>query len=57
MNEAIIQHGKDWKTVEKLVKTRTGPQVRSHAQKYFLKLTKILKERRKHKSKDHIEKS
>ena len=45
-------HGKDWKTVEKIVKTRTGSQVRSHAQKFFIKLSKIAKERKKCKNKD-----
>lgn len=37
----IVEHGKDWKIVEKVVKTRTGSQVRSHAQKFFIKLNKI----------------
>ncbi len=46
----IITHGKDWKIVEKVVKTRTGSQVRSHAQKFFIKLNKISKERKKCKN-------
>ncbi|MCU0824234.1 MAG: SANT/Myb-like DNA-binding domain-containing protein [Leptospira sp.] len=29
--------GKDWKKVENYVRTRSGSQVRSHAQKFFLK--------------------
>lgn len=29
--------GKDWKNIEALVGTRNGAQIRSHAQKYFLK--------------------
>jgi hypothetical protein len=45
-----MQHGKNWKLVEKLVKTRKGPQVRSHAQKFFIKLNKISKERKKAKN-------
>ena len=31
-------YGKHWKLVEKHVGTRSGTQVRSHAQKYYLKL-------------------
>ncbi len=46
----IIEHGKDWKIVEKVVKTRNGSQVRSHAQKFFIKLSKINKERKKCKN-------
>jgi hypothetical protein len=49
-----MEHGKDWKVVEKVVKTRTGPQVRSHAQKFFIKLNKINKERKKAKNMDLI---
>lgn len=36
--KAIRLYGKDWKKIEKFVGTRSGSQVRSHAQKYFLKL-------------------
>jgi SHAQKYF class myb-like DNA-binding protein len=41
--DAIKLHGKNWKKVEEYVATRNGPQVRSHAQKFFLKLEKELK--------------
>lgn len=37
---AIMQYGKDWKKVENYVKTRSGSQVRSHAQKFFSKMQK-----------------
>ena len=32
--------GKDWKKIEDLVGTRNGSQIRSHAQKFFLKYKK-----------------
>ena len=30
--------GKNWKRIESVVKTRTGSQIRSHAQKFFNKI-------------------
>jgi len=33
-------HGKGWKKISALIKTRTVVQIRTHAQKYFLKLQK-----------------
>ncbi len=35
--EALDKFGKNWKKVEAYVGSRTGTQVRSHAQKYFMK--------------------
>lgn len=35
--EALQKFGKRWKKVEAYIGTRTGTQVRSHAQKYFMK--------------------
>jgi SHAQKYF class myb-like DNA-binding protein len=40
LDAAIMQYGKDWKKVEQYVRTRTGSQVRSHAQKFFSRLLK-----------------
>ena len=48
-----MQFGKDWKEVEKVVKSRTGTQVRSHAQKYFLKFRRQQKEKKRNKNKQH----
>jgi len=50
-DSAVLVHGKDWKKVEEVIQSRTGSQVRSHAQKFFLKISKINKERRRHKNK------
>lgn len=36
-----MNFGKNWKKVEELVGTRTGAQVRSHAQKFFNRLSKV----------------
>lgn len=38
--EALKRFGKQWKKVEEFVQTRSGAQIRSHAQKYFLKIQK-----------------
>ena len=35
-----LLYGNDWKKVEKYVKTRTSTQIRSHAQKFLIKLKK-----------------
>ena len=36
--EGIKKHGKNWKLVEQHVPTRSGPQIRSHAQKFFKRI-------------------
>ncbi len=33
-------YGKNWKKIEELIGTRNGSQIRSHAQKFFLKVKK-----------------
>ena len=38
--QGLEQHGKGWKKIATLVKTRTMVQIRTHAQKYFQKLAK-----------------
>ncbi|CAD8108174.1 unnamed protein product [Paramecium sonneborni] len=38
--EALSIHGKNWKKVEEYVSTRSGAQIRSHAQKFFNRLEK-----------------
>ena len=35
--EGLQKYGKDWKHIAKMLKTRTSIQIRTHAQKYFLK--------------------
>ena len=34
----ILEYGNDWKKVQKLIKTRSSTQARSHAQKFFLRI-------------------
>lgn len=35
-------HGRDWKKVEQHIGSRTGAQIRSHAQKFFNRIEKEL---------------
>ncbi|GAB5030036.1 sant myb domain protein [Nannochloropsis oceanica] len=41
--KGLEMHGKGWKKIAKLIKTRTVVQIRTHAQKYFQKLAKAKK--------------
>ncbi len=43
--EGLTKYGKNWKKVEEHIGTRTGAQIRSHAQKFFIRLTKEFKKR------------
>ena len=42
--EGILKYGNEWKKVQKIIKTRSSTQARSHAQKFFLKIKKNLNE-------------
>ena len=42
--EGILEYGNEWKKVQKIIKTRSSTQARSHAQKFFLKIKKNLNE-------------
>ena len=38
--EGLKIHGKNWKKVEEFIGTRSGAQIRSHAQKFFNRIQK-----------------
>lgn len=38
--EGLQLYGKSWKEIQALVRTRTSDQIRTHAQKYFIKMGK-----------------
>ena len=46
--DGVSKFGRNWKKIEEHIGTRNGPQIRSHAQKFFLKLM------RQHKSIDEV---
>lgn len=41
--EGLALYGKEWKKIEEIIKTRDSAQIRSHAQKFFLRMTKEYK--------------
>ena len=36
--EALLKYGKDWQLIEEYIGTRSSAQIRSHAQKFMLKI-------------------
>ena len=41
--EGILEYGNEWKKVQQIIKTRSSTQARSHAQKFFLRVKKLIK--------------
>ena len=41
--EGILAYGNEWKKVQQIIKTRSSTQARSHAQKFFLRVKKVIK--------------
>ena len=41
--DGILEFGNEWKKVQQIIKTRSSTQARSHAQKFFLRIKKIIK--------------
>ena len=50
--EGIKRFGKNWKAIENHLKTRSRPQIRSHAQKFFKRLKTTLKKLHRKESYD-----
>lgn len=43
--EGLKLHGKDWRLIEEHIGSRTCSQIRSHAQKYFLRYERLKDEK------------
>ena len=41
--DGILEYGNEWKKVQLVIKTRSSTQARSHAQKFFLRVKKMIK--------------
>ncbi len=50
--EGILEYGNEWKKVQKIIKTRSSTQARSHAQKFFLRIKKSIFEKKKNKNEE-----
>jgi len=54
--QGLKKHGKNWKLVERHVPSRTGPQIRSHAQKFFKRIqVSCMNEDQNYKNSSHSE--
>ena len=42
--KGLQKFGRDWRKIEEYIGSRSGAQIRSHAQKYFIKMQKDLNE-------------
>ena len=53
--EGILNYGNEWKKVQQIIKTRSSTQARSHAQKFFLRIKKIMKNNNRGEKEKKIE--
>ena len=53
--EGILNYGNEWKKVQQIIKTRSSTQARSHAQKFFLRIKKLMKYNNKKEKDEKIE--
>ena len=52
--EALRIYGKDWDSMQKYVGSRDSPHIRSHAQKFFRKLVKVINAKLKQEADEEL---
>ena len=52
--EGILEFGNEWKKVQQIIKTRSSTQARSHGQKFFLRIKKLMKNKEEKKGFENI---
>ena len=52
--EGLVQYDNDWGRVQRHVKTRSSNQIRSHAQKFFLRISKSIEEKEEKEERERL---